>query len=118
MKFPLQILIMIIEYVPCVLVKTSLDQNRFVWQEFFIFWKTKEIFEIESERYVISTRQKNNSQHKIEEKAKLLNDTSLLCKISAIGDFIAKEYHRSCQEYADRAKSIIKENNEKEKSSW
>jgi hypothetical protein len=118
MKFPLQILIMIMEYVPCVLVKTSLDQNRFVWQEFFIFWKTKEIFEIESERYVISTCQKNNSQHKIEEKAKLLNDTSLLCKISAIGDFIAKEYHRSCQEYADRAKSIIKENNEKEKSSW
>lgn len=69
----------------------------------------------------MSTCQKNNIQHKIEEKAKLLNDTSLLCKISAIGDFIAKEikYNRSCQqEYADRAKSIIKENNEKEKSSW
>lgn len=62
------------------------------------------------------TCQMKNIQHKIEEKAKLLNDTSLLCKISAIGDFIAKEikYHRSCQqEYADRAKSIIRENNKK-----
>lgn len=69
----------------------------------------------------MSTCQTINIQHKIEEEAKLLNDTPLLCKISAIGDFIAKEikYHRSCrQEYADKAKSIIKENTEKQKSSW
>ncbi|KAK4027890.1 hypothetical protein OUZ56_017031 [Daphnia magna] len=67
------------------------------------------------------TCQKQNIQHTIEEEAKLLNDTTLLGKISAIRDFIAKEtkYHKNCRkEYEYRAKSAIKQNNEKENSAW
>lgn len=67
------------------------------------------------------TCQTQNIQHTIEEEAKLLYDTTLLGKISAIGDFIAKEtkYHKSCRkEYEYRAKSAIKQNNEKENSAW
>ena len=71
-------------------------------------------------RDVMSACQTINIQHKIEEEGKLLN-YPLLGKINAIGDLIVKEikYHKSCRkEYADRAKSIIKQNTEKENSAW